>query len=258
MSVLRAFQDGDTHLGNMELVRKTGIPKATISRMTYTLFRLGYLSYAPDIEKYSVSPGVLDLAYSVYLAHSIHVRARPLMQDLAERAKATVGLSVRDGTSMVFLDYAIVPSASLTQHLAIGFRVPIYMSSMGWACLAAMAPAQRASTLNEVKHPMKPSEWSVHHRNINKALKQFEDNGFCISLGDINSMTNAVGVPFVEQRGGEIYALNIVGPKYEFSPTRMEEELGPALLKMTEQLRSGASPAPRSKTSPKYKKRASA
>ena len=41
--ILRAFQVGDSFLGNAELARRSKIPKATVSRLTHTLCQLGYL-----------------------------------------------------------------------------------------------------------------------------------------------------------------------------------------------------------------------
>src|SRR5690606_26325793 len=101
LDILKAFRPGETHLGTMELSRRTGIPKATISRMTFTLVKRGYLSFSPTLQQYSVSPGILALAYPVFTANPIHAVARPLMQKLAEETQSTVGLSVRDGLSMI-------------------------------------------------------------------------------------------------------------------------------------------------------------
>ncbi len=45
LDVLRAFSQGSVILGNQDISRLTGLPKPTVSRMTYTLTKLGYLSY---------------------------------------------------------------------------------------------------------------------------------------------------------------------------------------------------------------------
>ncbi|MGE3712302.1 MAG: helix-turn-helix domain-containing protein, partial [Hyphomicrobiaceae bacterium] len=43
--ILRAFRPGEGPLGNNELSAATGLPKATVSRLTHTLTRLGYLNH---------------------------------------------------------------------------------------------------------------------------------------------------------------------------------------------------------------------
>lgn len=48
LELLRCFTPSESVLGNQELARKTGLPKPTITRMTHTLTRLGYLKYLPQ------------------------------------------------------------------------------------------------------------------------------------------------------------------------------------------------------------------
>jgi len=48
--VLRAFQPNDGLLGNQEIAARTNLPKPTVSRLTYTLTKLGYLAPVPRFE----------------------------------------------------------------------------------------------------------------------------------------------------------------------------------------------------------------
>ena len=64
LDVLRAFTHGSVVMGNQDIARITGLPKPTVSRMTYTLTKLGYLSYSQQLEKYQLDSGVLALGYA--------------------------------------------------------------------------------------------------------------------------------------------------------------------------------------------------
>ena len=44
LAVLRCFAPADRELGNREIAIRTGLPPATVSRLTFTLTALGYLS----------------------------------------------------------------------------------------------------------------------------------------------------------------------------------------------------------------------
>src|ERR1700751_6481155 len=59
LDVLRAFQPNDGLLGNQEIAARTSLPKPTVSRLTYTLTKLGYLTPVPRFEKYRL-PSPLD------------------------------------------------------------------------------------------------------------------------------------------------------------------------------------------------------
>ena len=45
LDILRSFRQGEAYLGNADLAERTGVPKATVSRLTFTLAELGYLKY---------------------------------------------------------------------------------------------------------------------------------------------------------------------------------------------------------------------
>ena len=52
--MLACFRSGDKALGNQEIARRTGLPKPTVSRLTFTLSSLGYLVYSSSLEKYAL------------------------------------------------------------------------------------------------------------------------------------------------------------------------------------------------------------
>ncbi|HBF92741.1 MAG TPA: IclR family transcriptional regulator, partial [Marinobacter adhaerens] len=79
LDVLRAFSQGPVILGNQDIARITGLPKPTVSRMTYTLTKLGYLSYNTQLEKYQLSSGVLALGYAYVSNLKVRQLAKPYM-----------------------------------------------------------------------------------------------------------------------------------------------------------------------------------
>ena len=52
-------------IGNRELADTTGIPKATVSRLTATLVSAGYLRQSQDSERFSLGPALLDMHHIV-------------------------------------------------------------------------------------------------------------------------------------------------------------------------------------------------
>ncbi|MGB3506978.1 MAG: helix-turn-helix domain-containing protein, partial [Xanthobacteraceae bacterium] len=64
LEVLRAFHPKDGLLGNQEIAARTNLPKPTVSRLTYTLTKLGYLTQVPRFEKYQLTPAAMSLGYA--------------------------------------------------------------------------------------------------------------------------------------------------------------------------------------------------
>lgn len=239
LEVLRAFGPGRIYLGNSELARETGIPKATVSRLTYTLSAYGYLAFSPEVGKYYISPGILALGYTVLAQHPVHVAARPLMERMAIETGSVVGLAVRDGLHMVFLEYAKGETA-VTRDTSVGLRVPIGASAMGWACLAGMSRPEREAALDLLRRDAGEAAWPQHAARIEAAMAEVWAHGFCISHGDIDPVVNAVAVPLLRRDGAGEYALNCMAPAYAMGRERIAAEIGPRLLSLAEALRGGA------------------
>ena len=103
LEVLRCFRHGVTALGNLDLARLTGLPKPTISRITYTLTELGYLRYHPDTGKYS--PGYGELMGQLFrLSHmgpgQVHPTILAAQLAIFERALADMGHPVQLGAGV--------------------------------------------------------------------------------------------------------------------------------------------------------------
>lgn len=58
LNLLRPVQPGARPLGNHESDEFTGLPKSTVSRMTYTLTKIGYLNLLPRLGNYETGTPV--------------------------------------------------------------------------------------------------------------------------------------------------------------------------------------------------------
>lgn len=103
LEVLRCFTPTENTLGNQEIAHKTGLPKPTVSRLTHTLVRLGYLRQDALSGLYQLDIGILRLGYAMLSNLMIRTVASPLMQVLADYAKAAVAMAARDRLSMVYV-----------------------------------------------------------------------------------------------------------------------------------------------------------
>src|SRR3569623_3078620 len=82
LEVLRAFHPNDGLLGNQELAARTNLPKPTISRLTYTLTKLGYLAPVPRFEKYQLTPAAMALGYAALSNLGVRHLSDPFREEL--------------------------------------------------------------------------------------------------------------------------------------------------------------------------------
>jgi DNA-binding IclR family transcriptional regulator len=209
IDVLRAFELDDQILGNAEIAKRSGVPKPTVSRLTYTLTELGYLTYRDELGKYELAPGVLGLAYPYLVNMPVPAIARPFMNELAKSTRANVGLAILDGLSAVYLEHA-VGEPNINRRQRVGFRLPLARTATGRACIAAMNP-DRLDRIMERLRQAYPDEWHLLRDQIDDAITQVRVHGYCIVAGTYSSMTHMVAVPFPLQDGRTILAFNCGG-----------------------------------------------
>lgn len=228
LRVMHVFSSGHETLSNRTLADRTGLSKPTISRLTYTLSRLGYLSHDRETGRYRLGPGALSLGYASLSNLDVRQIARPLMQELAEYAGAGVSLCARDGLSMIYLEMRRSPDA-VGLGLDIGDRVPLAVTSVGRAYLAALSDEARAPILEEIQRS-DPAAWPKVRRGIENAIDSFRRRGFCTSIGDWLREIHSTGVPLETQTPYGMLALNIGGLASSLPVAKIEKDLGPRLV----------------------------
>ena len=236
LEVLRAFKVRDGFLGNQEIAERTGLPRPTVSRLTYTLCQLGYLTRMERTGKYQLAPSAIALGYSALANLGIRNVARPYIREAAEKLAAPIALGVLDRSRALYLDIAR-GSTTFTVQLDIGSRIPLHKTAMGWALLAAADPEKRAAALANMAERL-GREWREWRTRIENASDQYRRLGFITCERSWRNDINAVSVPFVSVDRSEVYAFNCGGPPNQFTSKRMHEEFGPALRDVVRKIES--------------------
>lgn len=240
LAILRAYQVDLRLLGNLEIAEITGLPKSTVSRLTFTLTQLGYLHYRPELGKYELAAGVVGLAYPYLANQVVPPIARPLMVDLALKTRCNVGLGVLEGLSVLYLEYALgEPHPNRLQRA--GFRIPAVRTATGRACIAGLRREERERLFAQVRE-MYPKEPGLL-RELEDAVSQVELKGYCIAAGTFNRTTNAVAVPYVSADGTSVMAFNCQGNPQTLTPTVMARN-GKRLLELVAQVRQRVAESP--------------
>lgn len=229
LEVLRAFNPEDGPLGNQELAERTGLPKATVSRITHTLTTLGYLDYIPRLSRYAVAPAVLSLGHACVAVAGIRSTALSHARELAEYADASVALGARDRLQMIYLD-VVRGSNTVAFSLDAGARVPIHRTAMGAAYMSALPPKERDFLMGAIEKSV-GDDWPDIRARLETAFAAMKSDGFCTFEGTYERAINAVGAAVV-QPNGTVYAFTCSAPVFQFSPTRLRNDIGPRLAAM--------------------------
>lgn len=230
LSLLQCFRVGDTVLSNKELAERTGLSKATISRLTYTLAARGLLLYDSRLRCYRLGSTALSLGYPLLASLRVRQIARPLMKALSDRVGGSVSLGLRDRLRMVYVETS-------RGHEAIAFRpdigasLPMLASAMGRAWLARAPAAVRTSVLAALRE-VEPDEYERHDSAITTAVEDLAALGYTRSPGEWLRDVHAVAVPMHHPIDGDILIFNCGVPTARMTPRKLDREMGPRLLEL--------------------------
>jgi len=240
LAVLNAFRPGDDPLGNAEIAERTGLPKPTVSRLTYTLTRCGYLAFNPRFRVYELGVSAMALGNVALASVNVRLLARPLMRELALKSNCNVGLGTRDRHLMIYTD-ACESEALVGLRLLAGSRIPIITSAMGRAYFAGVEQEEREALLAELR-PRYGDEWGGLHKALMDAVERVERDGFCISAGDWQKDIHGVAAPIRSSVGGPVYAVNLGGPAYLLPESKLIGELGPRVAELARNVQAALAP----------------
>ncbi|SDX80250.1 transcriptional regulator, IclR family [Albimonas donghaensis] len=226
--LLHAFRPGQGPLGNAELSARTGLPKATVTRLTYTLTQLGYLRQSELDGRYQPSPALLAIAYPVLANIGIRQMAQERMQRLADHTGASVALSSPDGDMMIYVS-ACSSSALDALLLDIGSRVGMTQSAAGRAYLSSLEDDEREAMFEHFAGRLGP-DWADLKPRILDSIAEIRERGFCYVDREWREDVRAVATPIADLDGTTRMALTVGGPAFALAPEQMVEDFGPRLV----------------------------
>jgi DNA-binding IclR family transcriptional regulator len=230
LRLLASFQVDAPVLSNRDLAERTGLSKASISRLTYTLCELGFLKYDAQERRYRLGSATLAAGYPLLGSLTIRQVARPFMQELANAARGSVSLGLRDRGNMVYVE-------TCRGHEALAFRpdiggsMPLWATAIGRAWLAGVEPTVREAALRHIRAEQ-PAVWRAHRATVLAEVDAFARRGFCLGLGDWQRDVHAAAVPLAWPIDGETLVFNCGAPAALLPPGALERDIGPRLVDM--------------------------
>lgn len=224
VELLRAFRPGADLLGNGELAERTGLSRATVSRLAQTLVQCGLLEHDGARRAYRLAAPVLSFAHAMRSGSPVLQIAAPLMRTAAEKLRVNVGLAVADREEMVYLESIRYNRKVSLRSVVAGQRVPIELTSLGRAYLCAISETQRRELMARLGQ-QRASGWKALREEILTAVQLFGEKGYCTASWQPEVV--ALAIPIVAP-SGTIYVLNMSVTTQQ-SALEMEAELSAPL-----------------------------
>lgn len=236
LDLLRCFRANEIELTNTDFAERTKLPKATISRLTYTLCKLGYLVADPRTGTYRLGAGVLQLGFGVLSGMDIGRRAEEELRNLCDGPNSYVTVAIGEQHRLDVIYVATQAShedVSLTAR--VGSRLPLFFSAMGRSILVGMHEREREALFAQAE-ALDPDMAKSARDSFDAACAEYEADGYCRSYGDWRADVNGISVPVFSLGARRVYGMNIGGPSFHVKVKQLENYYAPRLIAAAERL----------------------
>lgn len=243
LSILQCFSAEQSNLTNGALARMTGMARSSVSRLTHTLVKLGYLDYDTGTGAYRLGLCVLPLQPAALAGTRVVESAAPQMQELADRIHSRVLLTVYDSYGLTVV-HGVCTNPDIPAPRSVGSRYQIPRRAMGRAYIASCSGQEQEQILIHLAQGDElRREALLEERDC--ALRSYRGYGYCTSLGEIrpgnHSVSTTVNLPHLGRR----LILSCGGPA-ELLPERfLRDRVAPLLMNGATVIESASAKMPR-------------
>jgi DNA-binding IclR family transcriptional regulator len=214
------------------------LPRPTISRLTHTLVKLGYLERVPDSGEYRLGSKVFDIGNAYLRGMKICSIARPYIHAFVKEYNISIGIAAQDDLEMIYILWVKEPKA-LTLRLRVGTALPMARTAVGKAYLWALPLQERFRLIARLKSADQKSVSRVS-KNIESAFSDLDKYGYCVSMSEFQKDAYGISVPLILDGGRTILSLGGGGARLSASESSLRRDVAPALLQVARQIQQAA------------------
>ena len=220
-TVLRSLAAGPA--GVSEIADRVALPKSTVSRLLSTLEALGAVEQVSAGGDYRIGWTMIELSAAARPGRSLISLARPHLAELSRLTGEAAGISIPDGTDMLYLDQ-LTPDSELQVRDWTGHRISMHAVPSGQVVLAYDTEvADRVMTLP--LHPFTPHTITTVTA-LRKRLATVRTNGYAWAMREFASEMNSVAAGIRATDGRVLAVLHVYGPASRFPGERDPDDLG--------------------------------
>lgn len=221
MAILRLFKPDRRVIALPEIVRELGMTRATAFRLAYTLEADGYLQRAPHSNAFQLGINLLSLGFEYLGSLDLVEVARPVLEDLRDRADASAHLGIQDGREIVYVLKA--PSRHrLRSNVTVGTRMPIHTTTIGHALMFDSSPEELRQLFKGVNLRERFAQAPADADALYKELMVQRSLGYVAYRSRYAEGLDSVAAPVRDATGRIVAGINV--SDYESIPAMGELE----------------------------------
>jgi IclR family transcriptional regulator, pca regulon regulatory protein len=233
LAVLSVFSQHPREVTMSQISSDTGISRAAVRRVLYTLEKLGYVG--EQGRGYVLLPRVLGMGGAYVASSSMTAAAQPVLDALRDDVHESCSLGVLDGDDILYVARAETVRI-MSIGLRAGSRLPAYCTSMGRVLLAALPRDTLEGYLERT--PLRPrTERTVTRmEDFLDLLEKVRREGVSLVDQELEIGLRSIAVPVRSRSGEVVAALNIGTQAGRIGLGVMQTQLLPRLREAAQRL----------------------
>lgn len=199
LEIIEAISAAERPMSPAELAYSLDIPKPSIHRLLQQLEADNYVQInmrgllVPGDRMHSIALGVL---------HSSRFKAlrQAILKDLAQKIGETCGISIPDGTEMIYYD-RVQTNWPLRIHLPVGSHTPAWCTASGKLYLSSLPKERRQRIISKLPLEKLARNTVTDHQSLESELLKIQANQLGTDNEEFVDGMVACAVPIKDQDG---------------------------------------------------------
>ena len=221
LELLKLFASAEGGLSAKKVGLLSGLPVSTVHRFLANLESSQFLK--------SDSEGVFHLGLScITLGQAAHAQmdirriSFPFLQELNQRTRETVHLTMRQGLTAVYVEKLDSPEP-LRIHSRIGSSVPLHCTAVGKVLLAHLLEPELEKILRQLELRRFTENTVGSIQELQTQLVRVRRDGFACDLEEHEPHIRCVAAPIWDHAGQVNASLSVTGPLVRMPTTRIRQ-----------------------------------
>jgi DNA-binding IclR family transcriptional regulator len=224
--ILDAFTTENDELSLADLVRRSGVAKATAHRLAAELITWGLLERSGT--RYRLGLRLFELGQLVPRQRILRQAALPYMEDLLLATQETVHFAIGDGLDVLYIE-KIIGHRGLNKQSRVAGRLPLYCTATGKAILAFSPEMLFAEVVAQGLRPV-TRHTTVSVAVLRKQIERIRQERIAIEHEETRLGYMSIAVPVFGSSSVLAGALSITAPTVRMNVNRFSGALRTAGL----------------------------
>lgn len=227
LKILLAFTPSNSEMGTLELSKKLGIHKSTVSRLLHLLAANDFLYQNADTKKYMLGRAIAEMGNAVIksLNTAIVSIAQPHLNELCNLVRESVAMEVLTGTNVI-LSGQVEGQSHIRFSFQPGEQVPINVAA-GAKAILAYCEADFVELCIKRKFNRFTANTITSKKEYKEVLEEVRKTGIAYDHGERFEDSHAIATPVFNHEDMPVAAVVIAGPAFRMTSEYLNGLIAP-------------------------------